>query len=76
MRVSERGAGIELEVWSLSPAAFGRFVARVPPPLCIGSVELEDGTRASGFLCEPSALMGAADISHFGGWRRYLHSQN
>jgi allophanate hydrolase len=76
MRVQERGAGIELELWSLAPAAFGRFVSRVPPPLCIGSIELEDGTRASGFLCEPSALMGAADISHFGGWRGYLRSLN
>ena len=76
MRVQERGASIELEVWSLSPAAFGRFVARVPAPLCIGTIELADGTRASGFLCEPSALMGATDISHFGGWRGFLRSFN
>jgi allophanate hydrolase len=76
MRVQDRGASIELEVWSLSPAAFGRFVARVPAPLCIGTIELADGTRASGFLCEPSALMGATDISHFGGWRPFLRSLN
>ena len=76
MRVAERGAAIELEVWSLSPDAFGRFVARVPSPLCIGTVELADGTRTSGFLCEPSALMGATDISHFGGWRPFLRSLN
>ena len=76
MRVAERGASIELEVWSLSPDAFGRFVARVPPPLCIGKIALDDGTQASGFLCEPSALMGATDISHFGGWRPFLRSLN
>ena len=76
MRVAERGAAIELELWSLAPDAFGRFVARVPPPLCIGTVELADGTRASGFLCEPNALMGATDISHFGGWRTFLRSLN
>jgi allophanate hydrolase len=73
-RVRENGVAIELELWSLSAEAFGRFVARVPPPLCIGSIELDDGARASGFLCEQSALLGAADISHFGGWRPYLRS--
>ena len=63
-------------MWSLSPDAFGAFVARVPPPLCIGKIDLDDGTQASGFLCEPSALMGATDISHFGGWRPFLRSLN
>ncbi len=76
MRVDERGAAIELELWSLDAAAFGRFVARVPAPLCIGTIELDDGSRASGFLCEPHALMGATDISPFGGWRSYLRSLN
>jgi allophanate hydrolase len=76
MRVQERGAAVELELWSLDMAAFGRFVARVPPPLCIGTIELEGGGRASGFLCEPHALMGATDISRFGGWRTFLRSLN
>ena len=44
MRVEERGAAIELELWSLDAQRFGRFVARVPPPLCIGTIELDDGT--------------------------------
>ena len=58
MRVHERGVAIELEVWSLDAQGFGRFVSRVPPPLCIGTIELDDGRRASGFLCEPHALDG------------------
>jgi allophanate hydrolase len=73
-RVETGGVAIELEVWSLPPAAFGDFVRRIPPPLCIGSLELEDGTRVSGFLCEGHALSGAADISSFGGWRAYRRS--
>ena len=73
-RVEPGGAAIELEVWSLPPAAFGDFVRRIPPPLCIGSLELEDGTRVSGFLCEGHALTGAVDISSFGGWRAYRRS--
>jgi len=64
-------ASVEVEVWALPAAAFGEFVARVPAPLCIGSVELEDGARVSGFLCEPLAILGARDISSFGGWRAF-----
>jgi allophanate hydrolase len=70
----EGGVALEVEVWALPPAAFGTFVARVPAPLAIGSVELEDGARASGFLCESHALAGAKEISSFGGWRAYLRS--
>jgi allophanate hydrolase len=73
---SGAGAALEVEVWALPPAAFGEFVARVPAPLCIGSVELEDGTRASGFLCEPHALVSAREISSFGGWRAFKQTSS
>jgi allophanate hydrolase len=75
-RVDDGGAPIAVEVWALSPAAFGAFVARVPAPLCIGSLALADGTRVSGFLAEPHALAGAADITRYGGWRAYLARQS
>jgi allophanate hydrolase len=74
-RVDSDGVAIEVEVWGLSAEAFGIFVAAVPPPLCIGNLSLEDGTRVSGFLCEGYALAGATDISTFGGWRAYLQSK-
>ncbi|HUP72042.1 MAG TPA: hypothetical protein VM282_03245 [Acidimicrobiales bacterium] len=66
-----RGAAIDVEVWELDAAAFGDFVAQVPAPMCIGQVQLADGREVSGFLCEPIALEGAADITRFGGWRAY-----
>jgi allophanate hydrolase len=66
------GAAIELEVWALSAESFGTFVAAIPPPLGIGSIQLEDGSWVKGFLCEPHALTGARDISSFGGWRAFL----
>ena len=72
MKTAGEGAAIEVEVWALTPAAFGAFVAAVPPPLCIGNLDLEDGTRVRGFLCEGYATAGAEDISAHGGWRRYL----
>ncbi|WP_407178099.1 allophanate hydrolase [Bradyrhizobium sp. STM 3562] len=70
----EAGAGtaIELEIWSLSAAGFGKFVAAIPPPLSIGTVRLADGRNVKGFLVESAALDGARDISVFGGWRAYM----
>ena len=44
VRDPEHGAAIELEVWRLSAEGFGRFVANVPSPLTIGTVELADGS--------------------------------
>lgn len=66
------GTGIEVELWAMTPHAFGAFVAEVPSPMVIGSVNLLDGSTVKGFLCEPAALEGAADITHLGGWRSYL----
>jgi allophanate hydrolase len=70
----EPGAGvtIALELWALSAAAFGQFVAAIPPPLSIGTINLSDGRGIKGFIVEPAALDGARDISSFGGWRAYM----
>jgi allophanate hydrolase len=65
------GSAIELEVWALPTAGFGRFVASVPPPLSIGTVTLADGRAVKGFLVEPQGINGARDISSFGGWRAF-----
>ncbi len=70
-----QGASITLEVWALPAAAFGDFLAGVPAPLCIGTVQLADGTAVKGFLVEDAGLEGAADITHLGGWRAYLAGQ-
>jgi len=66
------GASLELEVYELEMSAFGSFVAEVRPPLAIGTVVLEDGTSACGFVAEPRATTGALDITSYGGWRAYL----
>ena len=72
LRVPQDGAAIELEVWRLPRAAFGSFIAGVPQPLCIGTVELCGGRKVKGFLCEESGLQGAEDITALGGWRAFL----
>jgi allophanate hydrolase len=66
------GASIALEVWALPAAAFGNFVAAIPPPLSIGTVRLADGSAVKGFIVEPADIAGARDISSFGGWRAFV----
>ena len=66
------GAAIEIEVWAMSESAFGRFVAVVPPPLSIGTLDIGDGRAVKGFLVEAEAVAGARDISSFGGWRAFM----
>ncbi|MEZ5644260.1 MAG: allophanate hydrolase [Burkholderiaceae bacterium] len=68
------GAAIEVEVWAMPMEHYGSFVALVPSPLSIGTLQLADGSNVQGFLCEPLALEGAADITHLGGWRAYIAS--
>jgi len=69
-----RGPGIEVEVWAMPEDHFGCFVAAIPPPLGIGTVTLDNGDAVKCFLCEPDALSGAKEITHFGGWRAYMAS--
>jgi allophanate hydrolase len=69
---SAGGASIEVEVWTLPTAAYGEFVAEIPAPLGIGWIELNDGSRVQGFLCEAYASEEAKDITVFNSWRAYL----
>ena len=66
------GAAIALEIYELDMAAFGSFVAEVPPPLAIGTVTLDDGSLVKGFVAEPRAIVNAEDITDLGGWRAYV----
>ena len=70
----ESGAAIEVEVWDMPIDAVGSFLALIPPPLGLGSVELADGRWVHGFVCEAHALTAARDVTDFGGWRAFLRS--
>lgn len=69
---STQGAAIDLELWDIPVHKFGSFVALIPAPLGIGTLELADGRQVKGFICEAAALDGATDITHLGGWREYV----
>jgi len=75
VRVADGGCAIEVEVWELPGARFGSFVDGIPAPLGIGRTVLADGSQVAGFICEPDGIVGAKDISAFGGWRVYLDSK-
>ncbi|MGB0415255.1 MAG: allophanate hydrolase [Coraliomargarita sp.] len=74
IRVGEGGASIAAEEWRFPKAALGEFLSTIQQPLGLGQLELTDGRKVHGFLCEAAAADGAEDISSTGGWRGYLVS--
>jgi allophanate hydrolase len=72
LRVADGGAAIAVEIWDMPITAVGSFLALIPPPLGLGSLELADGRHVHGFVCEAHAVAGARDVTAFGGWRAFL----
>ncbi|MCC3702863.1 allophanate hydrolase [Rouxiella badensis] len=68
----EGGSSIIVELWDIPLARFGEFVAEIPAPLGIGTLQLADGRSVKGFICEPWAIDSATDVTSFGGWRSYV----
>ncbi|TDP32240.1 allophanate hydrolase [Nocardia ignorata] len=66
------GAPIAGELFLLSPGALGRFLADLPAPMALTSIELSDGTTVVGFACTYDAAVAATDITRYGSWPRYL----
>ena len=71
VRQAQGGASIAGEVWRLPAAGFARFMAGLATPMTVGRVLLDSGHQVLGFLCEPAATAGAADITGYGGWRAW-----
>jgi len=69
---ASQGTSIALEVWAMPLSRFGEFMQGIPQPLGIGTLDLEDGSRVKGFVCEAIGIEGAEDVSRFGGWRAWL----
>ncbi|MFK7912768.1 MAG: allophanate hydrolase [Pseudomonadales bacterium] len=76
IRDAQQGQAIEVEVWSIDSAAVGSFLRGVAPPLGLGSVELSNGAWVNGFIAEPVATEGAAEVTHLGGWRSHLAARS
>jgi allophanate hydrolase len=76
VRVHEGGHAIALEVYDVPAWAVSDFLLKIPSPLGLGKVELADGQWVTGFICEPSGIINAKNISAFGGWRAYMESMD
>jgi urea carboxylase / allophanate hydrolase len=68
------GSSIEIEIYAVPIEKFGIFMAMVPEPLGIGSVETIDGEWVKSFICEESGYKqpGTVDITSYGGWKAYM----
>ena len=76
IRDEVQGQCIELELWELPKAHWGDFIGLIKSPLCLGSVELENGQWEYGFLSEYYPIIKSVEISNFGGWRNYLQAKS
>ncbi len=74
VRDVDHGAAINVEIWSMPVENPGKFLLGIPAPLGLGRVELADNSYVTGFICEPSAISTATDITHYGGWIDYIKS--
>ncbi|MBY4401215.1 allophanate hydrolase [Rhodococcus fascians] len=70
------GAPIAGELYRMSAAALGTFLAGLPAPMGLGPVELSDGRWVTGFCCAHDAAEKGTDITEFGGWRTYCSRGN
>lgn len=73
MRVgADTGTVIGGELWLLTTAMLGDFLAALPSPMMLGRVTLADGTEVVGFGCALDAWNAGVDISTYGNWLDYL----
>nr|WP_296773876.1 allophanate hydrolase [Rhodococcus sp. (in: high G+C Gram-positive bacteria)] len=70
------GAPIAGELYRMSAAGLGTFLAGLPVPMGLTSVELSDGRWVTGFCCSYDAGEAGVDITEFGGWRAYRAAQS
>jgi gamma-glutamylcyclotransferase (GGCT)/AIG2-like uncharacterized protein YtfP len=75
LRVASGGAAIAVEVWSVPDAGLAGILRQEPPGLCIGKVQLEDGSEVLGVLGEPILCEGQREITAHGGWRAYVSAR-
>lgn len=68
------GAPIAGELYRMSAAGLGTFLAGLPVPMGLTKIELSDGSWVTGFCCSHEAAEGGLDITDFGGWRSYRAS--
>ena len=72
VRVTEGGAAVAVEVWSVPADGIVSILVAEPPGLSIGKVKLAGGRTVLGVLGEPVLCEGCREITAYGGWRAYI----
>ena len=72
VRVEAGGVSIAAEEWLFPKASMGAFLLTIQQPLGLGQLELADGRKVHGFLCEAVVVAHSKDISGSGSWRGFL----
>ncbi len=75
IRVSTGGTAIAVEIWSVPAGGLTSILRQEPPGLCIGKIQLDDGSEVLGMLGEPILCEGQREITAYGGWRAYVASR-
>lgn len=70
--MGQNGCSIAAEEWSFPITTLGDFLATIKQLLSLGQIELSDGRKVHGFLCEATAAETAKDISESGGWCKFI----
>ncbi len=66
------GSEISLEIWELDGDGLASVLINEPPGLCVGKVQLDDGTTVLGVLGEQHIFKDQKEITRFGGWKEYI----
>lgn len=72
----EPGAGAPIvgELFRVSAAGLGTFLAGLPAPMALTATDLDDGRTVVGFTATHDATGAGKDVTEFGGWVTYLES--
>jgi len=76
MRVVDGGTQVALEIWELPAAAIATILAQEPAGLCIGRINLSDGSSLLGVLGESYLCDTGLEITQHGGWRAYMATKD
>jgi gamma-glutamylcyclotransferase (GGCT)/AIG2-like uncharacterized protein YtfP len=66
------GKSISLELWEIGNTCLLDIIKKEPPGLCLGEIELKDGSGVLGILGESWICRDAREITSWGGWRQYI----
>ena len=72
--LAQEEVSVDYRVSGISLATDGAHTAWINGVAYDDGARLDDGSRVTGFLCEPHGVQGATEITHLGGWRRYIES--